>query len=187
MFEGTDSIPCQMQKVYTTGYWESTLHFHSYIILLLILFKLIFHYWLLITLFAKAASFCKQLQNRAARIVTNSSFDSRSNPLIKKLGLKIINDLIDIESKTMVFKSLNGLAPPYLRRLYRKNSQSTSYSLRSTSTDLGLLNKSREYGKKSFLFRGAKLWNSLKANCKQAAFLSTFKRHIQQSKSTLNF
>ena len=48
--KGKTSIRCQTQKVYTTGYWEFMLHFHSYIIVLLILLKLIFHYWLLITL-----------------------------------------------------------------------------------------------------------------------------------------
>ena len=120
----------------------------------------------------------QKLQNRAARIVTNSSFDTPSNKLIEKLGWKTINELIDIESKTIVFKSLNELAPPYLRSLFRKNSQSTSYRLRNTSTDLRLPKIGTENGKKSFLFRGAKLWNSLSANCKQAASLSTFKEHI---------
>ena len=120
----------------------------------------------------------QKLQNRAARIVTNSSFDTPSNKLIEKLGWKTINKLIDIESKTIVFKSLNELAPPYLRSIFRKNSQSTSYRLRNTSTDLRLPKIGIENGKKSFSFRGAKLWNSLSANCKQAASLSTFKEHI---------
>ena len=120
----------------------------------------------------------QKLQNRAARIVTNSSFDTSSNQLIEKLGWKTINELTDIESKTIVFKSLNELAPPYLRSLFRKNSQSTSYRLRSISTDLRLPKIGAENGKKSFSFRGAKLWNSLSANCKQAASLSTFKQHI---------
>ena len=78
----------------------------------------------------------QKLQNGAARIVTNSSFDTSSNQLIEKLGWKTINEVINIESKTMVFKSLNELAPPYLSSLFRKNSQSTSYRLRTTSTDL---------------------------------------------------
>ena len=42
--------------------------------------------------------------------------------------------------------------------------------------------KSTENEKKSVSFKGAKLWNSVKANSKQAASLSTFKRHIQESK-----
>ena len=117
----------------------------------------------------------QKLQNRAARIVTNSSFDIPSNLLIETLGWKTINELIDTETKTMVFKSLNELAPPYLRSLFMKNSQITSYRLRNTSTDLRLPKKSTENGKKSFSFRGAKLWNSLPANCKQATSLRAFK------------
>ena len=45
----------------------------------------------------------QNLQNRAARIVTNSSFDTSSNQLIENLGWKTINELIEIESKTMAF------------------------------------------------------------------------------------
>ena len=120
----------------------------------------------------------QKLQNRAARTVTNSSFDTRSNKLIEKLGWKTINELIDIESKTVVFKSLNELALPYLRSIFRKNLRSTSYRLRNTSTDLWLSRKGTENGEKCFSFRGTELWNSLSANCKQAASLSTFKKHI---------
>ena len=61
----------------------------------------------------------------------------------------------------MVFKSLNELVPPYLRSLFRKNSQSASYRLRNTSTDLRLPKKSTENGKKSFSFRGARLCNNV--------------------------
>ena len=92
----------------------------------------------------------QKLQNRAARIVTSSSFDTPSNQLIEKLGWKTINELIDIESKTMVFKSLNELAPPYLRSLFRKNSQSTSYRLRNTSTDLRLPKKVQKTARNAF-------------------------------------
>ena len=48
--KGKSRYDAKRKKVYTTGYWEFMLHFHSYIIVLLVLFKLIFHYWLLITL-----------------------------------------------------------------------------------------------------------------------------------------
>ena len=49
------------------------------------------------------------LQNKAARIVTNSSFNTLSYQLIENLGWKTINGLIDIESKTMVLKSYMNL------------------------------------------------------------------------------
>ena len=92
----------------------------------------------------------QKLQYRAARIVTNSRFDTQSNQLNEKVRWKTINELIDIESKTMVFKSLSELAPLYLRSLFRKNSHSTSYSLRNTSTDLRLPKK--KYRKRQKIF-----------------------------------
>ena len=110
----------------------------------------------------------QKLQDRAARIVTNSSFDTPSNQLME-LGWKTINELIDIESRTMAFKSLNELAPPYLRSLFRKNLQSTSSSIHQ---HISGYQKVQTTAKKSFSLRDAKLWNSFKANCKQAASLS---------------
>ena len=53
----------------------------------------------------------QRLQNRAARIVPNSSFDARSGPLVGSLGWKTVRELIDQDSRLMVYKSINGLAP----------------------------------------------------------------------------
>ena len=50
------------------------------------------------------------LQNRVARLITNSSFDTPGRPLIRELGLRTTDELVSRESMTMVFKSLNGLA-----------------------------------------------------------------------------
>ena len=74
--------------------------------------------------------------------------------------MKAINELIGLALKTMISKSLNELAPPYLSSLFWKNSHSTSHRLRNTSTDIWLLKEGTENGKKSFSVRGAKLWNS---------------------------
>ena len=51
----------------------------------------------------------QKLQTRAARIITNSSFDTPSK-LIERMGWKTVEELITGESKTMVFKSPNKLA-----------------------------------------------------------------------------
>ena len=120
----------------------------------------------------------QKLQNCAARIVTNSSFDAPSIPLIESLGWKTIQELIQNESRTMVFKSLNGLAPQSLCNLFTKSSQCSSYSLRNTEADLRLPLMKTANGQKSFSYRGAKLWNSLSAESKQATSLSCFKQTI---------
>ena len=59
----------------------------------------------------------QKLQNRAARIVTGSRFDAPSWPIIEGLGWKTIEELIESETQTMVYKSLNELAPRYLSEL----------------------------------------------------------------------
>ena len=120
----------------------------------------------------------QKLQNRAARIITNSSFDAPSRPLIEGLGWKTVEELASGESKTMVFKSLNGLAPRYLCDLFTRNSSCSSYSLRDTGTDLWLPMKRSANGQRCFSYRGAKLWNSLSAESKQATSLYSFKKTI---------
>ena len=49
----------------------------------------------------------QKLQNRAARILTNSAFDAQSSPIIKNLGWMKIADLISLEAN-QVFKSLSN-------------------------------------------------------------------------------
>ena len=52
----------------------------------------------------------QSLQNRAAKIITNSSLDAPSRHLIKGMGCK-----------TIVFKSLNQLAPQFLFDLFTRD------------------------------------------------------------------
>ena len=72
----------------------------------------------------------QKLENRAARIITNSSYDVPSKPLIKGLGWRTVVELVSDESKTMVSKSLNELAPQYLCDHFARNSSWSPYSLR---------------------------------------------------------
>ena len=53
----------------------------------------------------------QKLQNRAARIVTGSPFDTPAAPLLQWLGWPSIEKLINQGNCTMVYKSLKDLAP----------------------------------------------------------------------------
>ena len=77
----------------------------------------------------------QKLQNRAVGILMESSFNAPSGPLIKSLGWKTIRELVDEESKLIVYKPINGLAPQYLGNLFTRNSFDNSYSLRNTATN----------------------------------------------------
>ena len=122
----------------------------------------------------------QKLQNRAARIVTNSSYDAPSKPLLQKLGWKCIEELISDETRLMVFKSLNDLGPNYMYKIFTKNSHFTERNLRNTTTDLRLPWRKSTVGQKSFSYRGAKVWNSLSTECKETTSLQVFKSFLKK-------
>ena len=118
----------------------------------------------------------QKLQNRAARILTNSAFDAPSSPLIKNLGWMSITDLISFKLKQLVFKSLNNQAPQNICNLFQRNSDCSSRDLRNTATDLRLPMNTSLNGKQSFSYRAAKLGNALGNEGKQAPSLASFKQ-----------
>ena len=120
----------------------------------------------------------QRLQNRAAGIVTNSSFDAAIKPMFESLGWKTIQQLINTQSKIVTFKSLRNLAPRYLCELFNKNSSCSSRNLCNTNTDVRLPKKNTAQGQKAFSFRGAKIWNSLSTETKLAPSLYQFKKHL---------
>ena len=96
----------------------------------------------------------QRLQNRAARIVSNSHFDAPSKSLIQSLGWKTIQELINGQVNMTVFKCFNSIAPKYLCCLFTKNT--VNATLRNTSTALKLTFRSSAKGQKCFSFRGSK-------------------------------
>ena len=109
-------------------------------------------------------------------IITGSRYDAPGLPLVKRLGWKTIDELISSESNIMFFKSLHGLAPQYMSNLFTKTSQLTSRNLRNSETDLRVPKKKSPNGQKCFSFRGAKSWNGLSAEHKDASTIYKFKR-----------
>ena len=128
----------------------------------------------------------QRVQNRAARIVMNSGHDASTAPLIQSLGWSTISNLIHKETATLIYKSLNDLAPGYMRNLFARCSESNGRVLRSTDTDLKLPLLKTSAGQKSFSYRGARLWNSLSREAKVATSLSAFNRLSKNDVDTLN-
>ena len=102
----------------------------------------------------------QKLQSRAARIVTNSPFDSSATSLIQDQGRPTIEELIHRETSVMAYKRLNKLAPDYLSRCISKLSELYTRELRNSATDLLIPRMKTSYGQKSFTFRGASVEQS---------------------------
>ena len=120
----------------------------------------------------------QKIQNRAARITTNSPYDASAAPLLQNLGWPSIKDLIRKETATLTYKALNSLAPQYLGELFSKCSEGSERILRSTETNLQIPLLRTSTGQKAFSYRGAKLWNELNRETKLASSLATFKKFI---------
>ena len=117
----------------------------------------------------------QKLQSRAARIVTSSPFDTPAAPLLQLLRWPSIEKLINLETCTMVYKSLNELASENLGNIFHKMSDVHTRVLRDTKCNLAVPKMRTAYGQKSFAFRGAKAWNKLDSEVKLAPSIQSFK------------
>ena len=95
----------------------------------------------------------QKIQNRAVRIVTSGPYDASAALITESLGWSTISDLIRKETATLAYKSLNSLAPNYLRKLFAKCSDERERFLRSSETDTVPKN---DQGPKSFFLSRCK-------------------------------
>jgi len=84
------------------------------------------------------------------------------------LEWKSFQEIIADETKMMVFKSHNDFGPKYMYKMFRRHSHLTERILRKTTTDLKLPLRKSTVGQRSLSYRGAKVWNSLSTECKEA-------------------
>ena len=78
----------------------------------------------------------QKLQNRAARIVTNSPYDAHSEPLMKELDWLTIKQLIDTETVKVIYKALHNEAPEYVKEIFHRLSDTQSREFHNSKTDL---------------------------------------------------
>ena len=97
----------------------------------------------------------EKLQDRAVRIITDSPFDAPARPLLRQLRLPSIAEMIRQEYVSMIYKAINGQAPPHLSSLFNSTSAVTSRMLRNSILNLrpaGM--KTRNLGKTALHTRG---------------------------------
>ena len=75
-----------------------------------------------------------------------------------------------------MFKIIDELTPLYLCELFKY--RSTRYNLRNSENTLFVPKPRTNYGKQSFSYNGAVLWNELPQNIREICSLSQFKREI---------
>ena len=79
----------------------------------------------------------------------------------------------------MVYKSLNVLAPDYLRNIFQKISEANNRQVRNSNTDLRLPLLRTSTGQKSFAYKGAKVWSDVDSVVTASTSFSSFRRNYK--------
>ena len=90
-----------------------------------------------------------------------------------------MKDLINRETAKIVFKHLNNRTPDYLSHLFLRNSERSTVNLRNADTNLLVPYMKISNGQKAFAFRGARVWNHLSRETKQAPSLFSFNKQLE--------
>jgi hypothetical protein len=112
------------------------------------------------------------LQNRAAKILTGTSWMDSSTEARNKLGWKNLHDRYKFHHDITMYKIINNLVPMYLSE--RFTIKHNPYNVRS-SMQLYIPFPRLEYKKRSISYSGAISWNSLDTHVKNANSVNDFK------------
>ena len=121
----------------------------------------------------------QKLQNRAARVITQSPFETSSNLLLAMLKWEKLSLRRKKQKALIMYKTLNELAPDYLQCLFTQR-HVNDYHLRDLEGKLSLPKPTTNYLKRSFCYSGACLWNNLPQDLKSVASVGQFKRGIKK-------
>ena len=67
----------------------------------------------------------QNVQNIAARIITDTKKHDRITPALEQLVLLPVRQMLSLRDANVIFKCLKGLAPPYLSERFIKRSEVT--------------------------------------------------------------
>ena len=114
----------------------------------------------------------------AARVITKSPFDTRSNHLLSTLDRERLSLRRKKQKALLTYKTMNDLAREYLQSLFFR--RHSVYNLRNSEGRLTLSKPSTNYLKRNFSYSGAMLRNNLPKNLKNTASVDHFKRNIKK-------
>ena len=120
----------------------------------------------------------QKLQNRSARIIMNMSNDTDHSVALQALGWKTLKTERKKAKAKMMYKLLNSKGPQSLTDLFTYKGERTSYNLRNISSNLCLPQPRTNNLKKSLLYDGSFLWNSIPKEIRESKSLSSFKTKI---------
>ena len=116
----------------------------------------------------------QRVQNYAARVINRTGWRDSISRQLKELHWLPIKERIQFKILLTVYKSLNNLAPRYLKGLL--SYQNPTRTLRSSQQKfLSIKRYKTQYGKRAFSYIGPKLWNGIPLDIRTADSVQKFK------------
>ena len=106
------------------------------------------------------------------------SNDTDHSVASQALGWKTLKAERKITKAKMMYKLLNNIGPQSLTNLFTYKGEMTTYNLRNISSSLCLPKPRTNNLKKSFMYDGSFLWNSIPKEIKESKSLSSFRTKI---------
>ena len=116
----------------------------------------------------------QRVQNRAARLIRAIPWRASITKHLQELHWLPVTERIKFKVLTLVYKSLNNMAPYYLKTMF--NYYRPSRNLRSSARLLLVVKRHRtRYGSRAISNYGPTLWNSIPIEIRKAETLGQFK------------
>ena len=124
-----------------------------------------------------------KLQKQAARLILdkpryiqssdNTYHYTRSKDMFDTLKWKSFPDNVQFQKALLIYKSLNNLAPPYMKEMFCYAKDMDRRGLRSSSSNKLYVTRAHQ---KSIRCSGPKVWNSLQPAVRNAKSVNQFKK-----------
>jgi hypothetical protein len=119
-----------------------------------------------------------KIQKKVARIISNSAFGTHAAPLLSMFSFLRIDDLSKLQTCEFMYKFYNNQLPSVFNDYFTTNSEIHSYNTRRAK-DFHLFSVKTCSRKKSIIFQGPKIWNSLSEGIKNSTSLTVFKCNLK--------
>ena len=118
------------------------------------------------------------MQNRAARILTFSNYETRSSVLFDELGWERLENKRLKQLTMIMYKIHNNLSPSYRRRIFTNTSIVHAHNLRNSEINRYVPRPRAEYAKGSLHYRGSVMRNKIPREIRHLSSLKLFKTSL---------
>jgi hypothetical protein len=107
----------------------------------------------------------RAVQNFACRILTNTGRYDHVTPALREIRCLPLEEHLKYRETLITYKCMNGLAPPYLSKLFIKRNEIHDLNTRNNKA-LHIPQHKTVSGQRTFYYRAVKLWNDLDEDLK---------------------